>query len=546
VVSLRNITKTYPGAARRVNDRISLDLGRAEILCLAGENGAGKTTLMKILYGVEQPAEGEILVRGERVTIPSPLAANRLGIGMVYQHFMLFPELTVAQNVVMGIEPRRWGIFYDQRKARDSVNAIIGAHHFSLEADKPVGDLTVGQKQQVEILKLLYRDADILILDEPTAVLTRQETLSLFRTLRALKGAGKSIILITHKLPEIAELADRVAVMRRGVLAGLREAGEIDERAISRLMISGGGEDSPAAGEGAVDGAAPDTAPGVTSGAAPDTTPGATSGAAPGPGGPAGKPVGEPVLRFDQVTVRRRGQKQLLLDRLSFTAREGEILGFAGVGGNGLGVLEALLGGFLPLASGAVYHRGRDISRHRCKDLRREGLAYVPADRLRVGSAPGATVGENLILNRRREFAPRFFLDTRGARRFAADLIGRFRISGGEDQILGTLSGGNIQKLILAREIDQFRDYIVFSEPSWGLDITAAAAVYREIRRLRDRGAAVLLISTNLEEILSLADRIIVLYRGAAAAELRDTGNIPDIKERIGAYMLGAPAPGEA
>jgi simple sugar transport system ATP-binding protein len=164
----------------------------------------------------------------------------------------------------------------------------------------------------------------------------------------------------------------------------------------------------------------------------------------------------------------------------------------------------------------------------------------VPADRLRVGSAPGATVGENLILNRRREFAPRFFLDARRARRFAADLIGRFRISGREDQILGTLSGGNIQKLILAREIDQFRDYIVFSEPSWGLDITAAAAVYQEIRRLRDRGAAVLLISTNLEEILSLADRIIVLYRGSAAAELRDTGSIPDIKERIGAYMLGA------
>ncbi|MDR1444222.1 MAG: ABC transporter ATP-binding protein, partial [Treponema sp.] len=189
--------------------------------------------------------------------------------------------------------------------------------------------------------------------------------------------------------------------------------------------------------------------------------------------------------------------------------------------------------------SGKIYHRGKDISRLRVSGLRREGLAYVPADRLRVGSAPGATVEENLILNRRREFAPRRFFDRKRVRRFAEDLIRRFNISGRADQNLETLSGGNIQKLVLAREIDQFRDYIVFSEPAWGLDIAAAAAVYREIRRLRDRGAAVLLISTNLDEILSLADRIIVLYRGSAAAELRDTGGIPDIKEKIGAYMLG-------
>jgi simple sugar transport system ATP-binding protein len=331
--------------------------------------------------------------------------------------------------------------------------------------------------------------------------------------MRALGAAGKSIILITHKLPEIKEISDRVAVMRRGTLAGLRETAGIDEGAIARLMIGGEGEGAAGLEPGA-----------AAEGRRPRAFP------------------GEAVLRFDRVTVRRRGQKQLLLDNLSFTVHEGEILGFAGVGGNGLGVLEALLGGLAPLDSGAIYHRGRDISRFRVSGLRREGLAYVPADRLRVGSAPGATVGENLILNRRREFAPRLFSGNKAARRFALGLIRRFDIAGGESQSLGTLSGGNIQKLILAREIDQFRDYIVFSEPAWGLDITAAAAVYREIRRLRERGAAVLLISTNLEEILSLADRIIVLYRGAAAAELRNTAGAPGVRERIGAYMLGGTA----
>ncbi|MDR2135371.1 MAG: ATP-binding cassette domain-containing protein [Treponema sp.] len=511
-VRLCNISKVYPGTARRVNDRISLELKRAEILCLAGENGAGKTTLMKILCGVEQPAEGEIFIRGKQVRIANPLAAIRMGIGMVYQHFMLFPDLTVAQNVVMGIEPRIAGIFYDHRKALEQVNAFIEAHRFAIGGGTRVSDLTVGQKQQVEILKLLYRDVDILILDEPTAVLTRQETVSLFKTLRALKAAGKSIILITHKLPEIGEISDRVAVMRQGALAGLRETAAVDITTISRMMI--GAENAPDAG------------------AAQET-----------PGGPPGELRGElggelrgEVLRFDDVTVRRRGQKQPLLDHLSFTVRGGEILGFAGVGGNGLGVLEALLGGFLHPASGAIYHRGKDISRFRISDLRREGLAYVPADRLRVGTAPGATVEENLIMNRRREFGKK------ALRGFTQDLIRRFNISGSWNQTLGTLSGGNIQKLVLAREIDQFRDYIVFSEPAWGLDITAGAAVYREIRRLRDLGAAVLLISANLDEILALADRIIVLYRGAAAAELRDTGGIPDIKERIGAYMLGGTA----
>jgi simple sugar transport system ATP-binding protein len=227
------------------------------------------------------------------------------------------------------------------------------------------------------------------------------------------------------------------------------------------------------------------------------------------------------------------------LDNISFTVNAGEILGFAGVGGNGLGVLEAALGGFLPIASGKIYHRGRDISRFDASRLRGEGLAYVPADRLRVGSAPGATVNENIILNRRGEFSPNGFLDFKAIRRFSADLIRRYDISGEGGQNAVTLSGGNIQKMILAREIDQFRDYIVFSEPTWGLDIAASAYVYGAIGKLRDRGAAVILISTNLDEILSIADRIIVFYRGTIAAEFDNSNTVPGIKEKIGAYMMG-------
>jgi simple sugar transport system ATP-binding protein len=515
VLELLGITKIYPGSPQRVNDSVSLSLRRGEILCLAGENGAGKTTLMKILCGVESLTEGEILLRGRPVRIHSPLEAKRLGIGMVYQHFMLFPELTVAQNVVMGIEPRKWGFLYDRKKAEAAVNRVIEANGFSIDPGKPVAGLTVGQMQQVEILRLLYRNTDILILDEPTAVLAEQEILSLFETLRSLAAAGRSLILITHKLREIKAISHRVAVMRKGRLVGLRETGGIDERDISRLMI--GGE-----GNAALPGETASGAAAGTAGGAVKTPPGASP----------------ELLRFEHVSVKRRGQKQFLLDDFSFAVHAGEILGFAGVGGNGLGVLEAVLGGFLPVAGGRILHRGKDITGFSNARLREEGLAYVPADRLRVGSAPGAGLEDNLIINRRKEFSPWGFFDFAALRRFTGDLIRRYGISGG-GQLAGTLSGGNIQKMILAREIDSFRDYIVFSEPTWGLDIAAGAYLHGEIRALRNRGAAVILISTNLDEILALADRIIVFYRGRIGAEFADTANMPDIKERIGAAMLG-------
>ena len=515
VVELRGISKVYQGSQKKANDNISLGLRKGEILCLAGENGAGKTTLMKILCGLETQDSGGIYINGTAASIESPAAARRMGIGMVHQHFMLFPEYTVAENIVMGIEPRKWGIFFDGEKAKAAAAKVIEAHHFSIAPGSPVYTLGIGEMQQVEICRLLHRNADIIILDEPSSALTENETASLFGTLKALAASGKSLILITHKLKEIKLISDRVAVLRHGKLIDIRDTCEIDEHEISRMMV----------------GVTPDSGT-VSTNAEKKTN------------------AAEPVVFFDNVTIKRRGQKRPLLDRLSFTVHSGEILGFAGVGGNGLGALEAVLGGFLHPASGTILHRGRDISRLNIRRLRNQGLAYVPADRLRVGSAPEASVDENMIIDRRHELTRMGFLDLGAIKRFVADLFSRYSIAGdaGSKQA-SSLSGGNLQKLILAREIEQFRDYIVFSEPSWGLDIAASNFVWKEIAALRAKGAAIILISTNLDEILALADRIIVMYRGKAAGEfinMKSPGESASIKEKIGACMQGLSSAGAA
>ncbi len=501
-VTMHNITKIYAENYLRANDSVDFHLRKGEILCLAGENGAGKTTLMKVLYGMEAQDKGTITIRGKEETISSPLVANRLGIGMVHQHFMLVEDFTVAQNVLLGIEPLQYGIVYDLKKATNLVNKVIKEHHFSIDANMLVKNLTVGQKQQAEIVRMLYRDVDILILDEPTAVLTEQEIDSLFATLRQLASHGKSLILITHKLHEIKAISDRVAVMHKGKMLGFHETAEVDERQISALMMGKS----------------------VTLHINHAT---------------ANKDTLNPIIQFKEVSTFKRGQQRPLLNQVSFTAYSGEILGFAGVGGNGLGVLEAVLGGFVPASRGSIYHNEKDITNLSTAHLRKQGLAYVPADRLQVGSALNATVQENIIIDSSAAFTKRGFLDQRKITEHTNRLLENYSAKATAQMNIGTLSGGNIQKVILAREIEQYQDYIVFSEPTWGLDIASSQFVYEQMASLRDKGAAVILISSNLDEILTLADRIIVFYRGAIVATFAGEEARTLSKEEIGEYMLG-------
>jgi simple sugar transport system ATP-binding protein len=354
--------------------------------------------------------------------------------------------------------------------------------------------------QQVEICRILHCDAQIIILDEPTSILTEQETASLFKTLKKFASNGKSIILITHKLNEIKRNCDRIAVMRKGEITGIYNAHEIDEKEIARMMTG----DAPLFESSF-------TKPSVKT---------------------------EPVIEFKNVTVKRRRQKLPLLDGLSFSVSNSEILGFAGVAGNGLGVIEAVLGGFLHPADGKVIHSGKDISAYKIRQLRREGLAFVPADRVRIGSAINATIEENLIINRRHEFF-NWVLNKKEVKKFSKELVESYNIEGFRGtQNCEILSGGNLQKLILAREINCLKDYIVFSDPTWGLDIASSRFIMNEIEKLKRNGAAIVLISTNLDEILNLADRIIVMYKGRIAKEFLNTRD-ESIKTEIGKCMQG-------
>jgi simple sugar transport system ATP-binding protein len=505
VLEVKGITKQYPGSKKKANNNISFDLRKGEILCIAGENGAGKTTLMKILIGLQMPDAGEIFINGKKEIINSPAYAKKLRIGMVHQHFMLFPEYTVAENIVMGMEPKKFNIFFDVKKAKETAEKTIKDHDFKLNAGQKIKDLSPGQMQQAEICRILHRDAQIIILDEPTSILTEQEADALFKTLEKFAAGGKSIILITHKLREIKGKCARVAVLRSGEMAGIRDARETDEYEIARMMT---GEDIPQFEASA-------------------KTPVLKT---------------EPVIEFDNVTVKRKMQKLPLLDGVSFKVFPNEILGFAGVGGNGLGVIEAVLGGFLHPAQGKVLHRGKDISAFKIRALRKEGLAYVPSDRIRVGSAVNASIDENLIINRRVEFLKKKF-NKNAVKDFSQNLIKSYNIEGARGvKKCSSLSGGNLQKLILAREIDFFRDYIVFSEPSWGLDFASSRFIMKEIEALKEKGAAVILISTNLDEILLLADRIIVMYKGKAAKEFENTKN-ESIKTEIANCMQGLGVP---
>ncbi|MGX8679462.1 MAG: ABC transporter ATP-binding protein [Sphaerochaetaceae bacterium] len=496
-IQLEGISKRYNDV--QALDDVSLDVRRGEIICLAGENGAGKTTLMKILYGMEQPDSGTIRIDGKEVSLRSPLDSAALGIGMVHQHFMLVGGFTVAQNAALGIEKKRFGSILDTKATEDFVQKKIDEFGLSLKATDCVDSLTVGQRQQAEILRLLCRNDRIMILDEPTSVLTEEEVSRLFSHLKAMAGEGETIVLITHKLDEIKRISDRVAILTKGRMTAIRRTSDVTEDEISKLMFGSSvklGIPRQRASE-----------------------------------------EGKTVLSLHNVCVKKQSQEKPLLCHVSFDARAGEILGFAGVSGNGLGVLEGVLGGFIRTSEGTITLRGQDITGLPTRELRKNGLSYVPADRIAMGSCAKATVSENLIAPMLGRFSLGPFLDRRRIREFSEDRISKFGIKASPDETASSLSGGNIQKMILSRETVLAEDCIVLSQPTWGLDRESSQFVYLQMQELRKRKIAVILISYSLDEILAVADRIVIISKGRIAGIMDNKEGLS--REKLGRMMLG-------
>jgi len=496
VLELSGITKRFPGIV--ANDGIDFDLRRGEVHALLGENGAGKSTLMNILYGLYSPDEGEILVRGERARISSPGDAIDHGIGMVHQHFMLIPVMSVTENIVLAVEPRREGVLLDYGAARERVSELARSFGFAIDPDAKIQDITVGQQQRVEILKALYRKADILILDEPTAVLTPQEAVELFGILRNLQMEGMSIIFISHKLNEVLDIADRVTVLRRGKkietlpTAGATEA-ELARRMVGRDVVL-----------------RIDKAP--------------------------SRP-GEPLLSVEDLHVRDDRDLEQVRG-VSFEARSGEIVAIAGVDGNGQTELIDALTGLRRPESGRIIVEGRDVTGASARKHFELGVGHIPEDRQRRGLVLEFSLAENIGLHdyRNKPYSRLGWLYPKRLLERARRLIAEFDVRGGGPKTAGgALSGGNQQKVILAREIDRDPRILVAAQPTRGLDVGAIEFVHRRLVEERDEGRAVLLVSLELEEVLSLADRILVIYEGEIVGEFPPSAT----EEELGVAMTG-------
>ncbi|WP_405654948.1 ABC transporter ATP-binding protein [Streptomyces sp. RK9] len=467
-VELRGITKAFPGTL--ANDRVDLTVARGEIHALMGENGAGKSTLMSVLYGLLRPDAGRILLDGREVAFADPSQAIAAGLGMVHQSFRLFPSFTVAENVVFAAEPRRFGLV-DRAAAVREVGALAERHGLAVDPAARVGDLPVGVRQRVEILKLLHRGARTLILDEPTAVLTPAEADALFAVLRSLAAEGRTVLLVTHKLREVMEGSDTVTVLRDGRVAAQLRTADTSADALAEAMT----------GRAVVlDRVHPAGAPG-------------------------GAVLAVSGLRTDAVRD------------VSLTVRAGEIVGIAGVAGNGQSELVEALAGLRPVTGGRVTLAGLDVTHASAARRRAAGLAYVPEDRAAVGTAPAASVAENLAMGHHRGHR---LLRPSWLRAHARELVERFSIKvASARHPAGSLSGGNLQKLVIGRELAHEAPLLIAEQPTRGVDIGAIQTIHQELIAHRDAGHAVLLVSAELSEIRGLSDRVLVMYEGRVAAE---------------------------
>jgi ABC-type uncharacterized transport system ATPase subunit len=497
VLELRNVTKSFPGVL--ASDHIDLELHEGEILALLGENGAGKTTLMNILYGLYAPDEGEIYVRGERATIGNPSDAIRHGIGMVHQHFMLIPVFTVTENVMLGDESVRAGIVLDRERAADRIQEISRRFGLDVDPSAMVENLSVGVQQRVEIIKVLYREADILILDEPTAVLTPQETEDLFAVIRSLVAQGKSVIFITHKLREVLAIADRITVLRRGRVVGQADPARVTEADLAKMMVG-----REVILEVEKEQAQP----------------------------------GEAVLDVQDLRVRDdRGA--LAVDGVSLQVRSGEILGIAGVQGNGQTELVEAVTGLRRAEAGRIAIQGRVMTQASPRAITEAGTAHVPEDRQQDGLVLSFSVADNLVMNTYYvpPFAKGLVLQQDQIEAAARERAQRFDVRTPNIEVpVANLSGGNQQKVIVARELSRPIRLLVAAQPTRGLDVGSIEYIHSQLVAKRDEGCAVLLVSSELDEILSLADRIAVIYEGQVVATLPAAGAT---KERLGLLMAG-------
>ena len=505
VIEMLNITKEFPGI--KANDDITLQLRRGEIHALLGENGAGKSTLMSVLFGLYQPEKGVIKKDGREVRIKDPNDANRLGIGMVHQHFKLVECFTVLDNIILGVEETRFG-FLRKDEARKKVVALSEKYGLRVDADALVENISVGMQQRVEILKMLYRDNDILIFDEPTAVLTPQEIDELMEIMRGFKAEGKSILFITHKLNEIMAVADRCTVLRKGRCMGTVDIASTTKEELSRLMV---GRNVSFAVEK--------------------------------------KPAqpGEPILEVENLVVPSKAHKNNAVKGVSFQVHAGEILCVAGIEGNGQSELIYGITGLEKATGGHIRLCGQDITEASIRERSKAGMSHIPEDRHKHGLVLDYTLGENMVLQRywQPQFQNHGFIRKGEVQEYAEKLIRQYDVRSGQgtETIARSMSGGNQQKAIIAREIDKEPQLLVAVQPTRGLDVGAIEYIHKQLVAERDAGRAVLLVSLELDEVMNLSDRILVMYEGEIVGEFDPAKTTV---QELGLYMAGGKKQGEA
>lgn len=499
VIEMSHITKKFGNF--KANDDISLDLKKGEIHALLGENGAGKSTLMSILFGLYTPEEGSIKIRGKEVNIKNPNDANELGIGMVHQHFKLVHNFTVLESIVLGHENVKAGVL-KMDDARKKIVALSERYKFKIDPDAYISDITVGMQQRVEILKALYCDNEIIIFDEPTAVLTPQEIEELMKVMKQLVSEGKSIIFITHKLNEIKAVADRCSVLRKGKYIGTIDVASSTKEEMSEMMV--GRKVNFKLDKKEIE-------------------------------------LGDTVLELKDVSIKSKSNNRNAVKNVSFKARAREILTIAGIDGNGQSELVYGITGLSPIEKGSIYLNGKDITKESIRNRCIQGMAHIPEDRHKDGLVLDYNLAENLILQTyyTDKFQNKGFLKFDAIKEYAKKLIEKFdiRSAHGENSIVRGMSGGNQQKAIIARELDRNPEVVIAVQPVRGLDVGAIEYIHKQLIAMRDSGKAVLLVSLELDEVMDVSDRILVMYEGEIVADV----NPKEISvEELGLYMAGA------